>query len=449
MRMSPFPPGPTEAPALQTARWLLRPIAFMESCRRRYGDAFSARFLGFERPLVMLSDPEAIRALYTAHEHGLPPGRSVALLPVMGPGSVLLLEGQEHLARRKLMLPPFHGERMRSYEATVREVTERELDSWSDESAFAIHPRMQAITLEVILKAVFGVTDPARDARLHERLPSLLGDTASPALQFRVLLSRRLGRGDPLAGLRELLVEVDELLLAEIAERRSDPAATEREDILSLLVAARFEDGSEMSDREVRDQLVTLLLAGHETTATALAWTFDLLLKNPAPLARLTDEVDAGEQDSYLRAVIAESLRLRPVVPLAGRRLVSDLNVGGLSLPAGTDVTPAIWLTHTRADLYPEPYAFRPERFLEDSPTTYGWVPFGGGIRRCLGAAFAEMEMRVVLETVLQRRALGPASGRAERVTRRNVTFSPRNGTLVRSRPRVAPAPAPAPALVA
>jgi cytochrome P450 family 135 len=441
--VSTFPPGPTEAPAIQTARWLLRPISFMESCRRRYGETFSVSFLGFERPLVMLTDPEAIRALYTAHEHGLPPGRSVALLPVMGPGSVLLLEGQEHLARRKLMLPPFHGERMRSYETTVREVTERELDSWSDGNTFALHPRMQAITLDVILKAVFGVTDPARDARLHERLPLLLGDTASPALQFRVLLSRRLRRGDPLAGLRELLVEIDELLLAEIAERRADPDPThpEREDILSLLVAARFEDGSEMSDREVRDQLVTLLLAGHETTATALAWTFDLLLRNPATLARLTAEVDAGEEDTYLRAVISESLRLRPVVPLAGRRLASDLNVDGLSLPAGTDVTPAIWLTHTRADLYPEPYAFRPERFLEDSPTTYGWVPFGGGIRRCLGAAFAEMEMRVVLETILQRRVLSPASGRAERVTRRNVTFSPRNGTQVRSSPRKVPAP--------
>ncbi|HEY3866430.1 MAG TPA: cytochrome P450 [Solirubrobacteraceae bacterium] len=460
--MSAFPPGPTEAPAIQTARWLLRPIAFMESCRRRYGDAFSVRFIGFERPMVMLSDPEAIRALYTAHEHGLPPGRSIALLPVMGPGSVLLLEGQEHLARRKLMLPPFHGERMRAYETTVREVTERELGSWSGSSAadrgsadsaasasgerpFALHPRMQAITLEVILKAVFGVTDPARDARLHERLPLMLGDTASPVLQFRVLLSRRLGRGDPLAGLRELLVEIDELLLAEIAERRADPAAAERGDILSLLVAARFEDGAEMSDREVRDQLITLLLAGHETTATALAWTFDLLLRNPATLARLTAEVDAGEEDSYLRAVISESLRLRPVVPLAGRRLASELNVAGLSLPAGTDVTPAIWLTHTRPDLYPEPYAFRPERFLEGEGghpiNKYGWIPFGGGIRRCLGAAFAEMEMRVVLETVLRRRQLSAGGGKAERVTRRNVTFSPRHGTLVRSRPRAAGGP--------
>ena len=458
MFVSTLPPGPSEAQAIQTARWLLRPIAFMESSRRRYGDAFSVSFLGFERPMVMLSDPEAIRALYTAHEHGLPAGRSIALLPVMGPGSVLLLEGQEHLARRKLMLPPFHGERMRSYEATVREVTEREIDSWSDGSPFAIHPRMQAVTLEVILQAVFGVTDPARSARLRERLPLLLGETSSAALQFRVLLSRRFGRGDPMAAMNELLGEIDELLLAEIAERRSglDPTRPEREDILSLLVAARFEDGSEMSDREVRDQLVTLLLAGHETTATALAWTFDLLLRNPGTLARLTAEVDAGDEDTYLRAVISESLRLRPVVPLAGRRLASDLNVNGLSLPAGTDVTPAIWLTHTRPDLYPEPYAFRPERFLEGEGgypiNKYGWIPFGGGIRRCLGAAFAEMEMRVVLEAILQRRALSPASDRAERVTRRNVTFSPRKGTLVRSsRRRNAPAPVavPEPALVA
>jgi len=442
--MSALPPGPSEAPAIQTARWLLRPIAFMESCRRRFGDAFSVRFLGFERPMVMLSDPEAIRALYTAHEHRLPPGRSIALLPVMGPGSVLLLEGREHLARRKLMLPPFHGERMRSYESTVREVAEREISSWPEDRPFAIHPRMQAVTLEVILSAVFGVTDQACSERLRERLPLLLGETSSPALQFRVLLSRRFRRGDPLESLRELVGEIDELLLAEIAERRADPAHVDREDILSLLVAARFEDGTEMSDREVRDQLITLLLAGHETTATALAWTFDLLLHHPVALTRLTAEVNDGEDDgdAYLRAVISESLRLRPVVPLAGRRLACDLNVDGLSLPAGTDVTPAIWLTHTRADLYPEPYAFRPERFLQESPTTYGWIPFGGGVRRCLGAAFAELEMRVVLEVVLRRCALSPASARAERVTRRNITFSPRNGTLLRCRPRTAPAPA-------
>jgi cytochrome P450 family 135 len=427
-----LPPIPPESPAVQTTRWLVRPIAFMESCRRRLGDQFSVHFLGFERPTVFLSDPEAIRALYTVHEHGLPPGRSVALLPVMGPNSVLLLEGAEHLARRKLMLGPFHGERMRSYEPIVREVAEREIDSWPQGSEFALHPRMQAVTLEVILRAVFGVTDPVRGECLRERLPMLLGETSSLGLQFRVLLSRRLHRGDPLATLREISREVDELLFEEITERRADSLCAERQDILSLLVQARFQDGGSMSDRELRDQLITLLLAGHETTATALAWTFDLLLRHPQTLERLSAEVDEGA-DEYLRAVVSESLRLRPVVPLAGRRLSCELSVDGLHLPAGTDVTPAIWLTHTRADLYPDPYAFRPERFLESPPTTYGWIPFGGGIRRCLGAAFAEFEMRVVLQTILTRRLLEPVSARAERVTRRNVTFSPRNGTRVRS----------------
>jgi cytochrome P450 len=416
-------------------RWLVRPIAFMESCRRRFGNEFSVRFPGFERPMVMLSNPETIRALYTAHEHGLPPGRRVSLLPVMGPNSVLLLEGREHLARRKLMLPPFHGQRMRSYESIIREATEREIGCWPDQRPFALHPHMQTITLEVILRAVFGVTDQARGELLRVRLPKLLHETSSVALQFRFLLAGRVGRGDPMARLREITASIDELLFAEIADRRSDRGLQEREDILSLLVAARFEDGSAMSDQELRDQLVTLLLAGHETTATGLAWAFDLLLRHPTVLARLTAEVDAGE-DAYLRAVVCESLRLRPVVPLAGRRLASELHVGGLTLPAGTDVTPAIWLTHTRADLYPEPFAFRPERFLEGPPSGYGWIPFGGGVRRCLGASFAELEMRVVLETILRSCVFESAGSGAERVTRRNVTFSPRKGTLVRSRPR-------------
>jgi cytochrome P450 family 135 len=433
--MSALPPGPAAPQTVQMLRWMVRPIAFMESCRRRYGDTFSVSFPGFERPMVLLSDPEAIRALYTAHEHELPAGRKLTLLPVMGPGSVLLLEGSEHLDRRKLMLPQFHGERMRSYESIMREATEQAIGSWPEGQPFAMHPHMQAITLEVILRAVFGVSDTERAGQLRERLPLLLGESASAALQFRFMLSRRLHLGDPLARLREITASVDELLFAEIAHRRSDPALGEREDILSLLIAARFQDGGEMSDRDLRDQLVTLLLAGHETTATGLAWTFDLLLRHPATLARLTAEIDAGE-DAYLRAVVCESLRLRPVVPLAGRRLASGLDAGDLHLPAGTDVTPAIWLTHTRADLYPEPFAFRPERFLDSAPSGYGWIPFGGGIRRCLGASFAEMEMRVVLETVLRRSALEAVSPRAERVTRRNVTFSPRNGTLVRSRPR-------------
>jgi cytochrome P450 len=294
-----------------------------------------------------------------------------------------------------------------------------------------VHPSMQAVTLEVILRAVFGVVDAARRARLREGLVDLLGSTASAGLQFSVLLSRRLGGPDPLARLQALMAEIDEILLTEIAERRAQvDGAPAGDDICSLLVAARFEDGGRMEDREVRDQLMTLLLAGHETTATALAWTLDLLTRHPDVLARLAGELGADD-DAYLRAVIAESLRLRPVVPLAGRRLTSELRADGLVLPAGTDVTPAIWLAHTRPDAYPEPYAFRPERFLDRPPSTYAWVPFGGGVRRCLGAAFAEMEMRVVLTEILRQRMLHAATWRAERVARRNVTFSPRHGTRI------------------
>ena len=427
--MSALPPAPPEPVVVQTLRWLVRPIAFLESCRRRLGDAFSVTFLGFQTPMVMVSDPEVVRAVYSERANGLPPGRSIALGPLLGDRSVLLLEGEEHLSRRKLMLPPFHGERMRAYEDAVREITERDIAAWPRGDAFALHPHMQSITLEVILRAVFGVVDEERRAELRRLLPELLEGTGSMALQMRVLVSARLGRGDALASLRAAQERIDALLMEEIAARRASPGG---EDILSMLIAARFEDGSAMGDRELRDQLMTLLLAGHETTATGLAWTMDLLLRHPQALARLRDEVREGSSDTYLRAVVQEGLRLRPVVPIAGRRLARDLDAGGLHLPAGTDVTPAIWLTHTRPDLYPEPYAFRPERFLEKPPATYGWIPFGGGVRRCLGAAFAEMEMRVVLTEIVRSAVLEPARSQAERVTRRNITFSPRLGTRVR-----------------
>jgi cytochrome P450 len=345
-----------------------------------------------------------------------------------------------------MMLPPFHGERMRSYEGVMREIAEREVAGWPEHGAFALHPHMQALTMEVILRAVFGVDDLERAQPLRAGLTRLLNDNASIGLQIRLMLSGRFARSDPLDELRRLTDEIDRVLLKQIAERRRDPELEQREDILSLLMVARMDDGSSMSDRELRDQLVTLLLAGHETTATALAWTFDLLLRHPDKLARLRGEVRRGEEDDYMRAVIAESLRLRPVVPLAGRRLAVDLDAGGVHLPAGADVTPAIWLTHTRADLYPEPLSFRPERFLDDPPSTYGWIPFGGGVRRCLGASFAEFEMRTVLQTVLRTCELVPAGTRAERITRRNITFAPRHGTRVRVLSRTsAPGPLAAP----
>jgi cytochrome P450 len=425
-----LPPGPREPPALQTARWLTRPIAFMQDCRERFGDHFSVRFVGFRTPLVMVSHPSTIRALYATSENGLPPGRTFALRPLLGARSILLLEGREHLERRRVMLPPFHGERMRTYETTVREVVDHEVDSWPIGVPFAIQPRMAVITLEVILRAVFGVTDPARVAMLRDRLPRLLTRSSSPGLQFAALFARGIGAPDPLLRLRDLAAPVDEILRAEIADRRADPGVAAREDVLSLLISARFADGRGMDDAELRDQLMTLVLAGHETTATGLAWAFDLLLGNPRALERLTDE-PATLKDAYARAVVAESLRLRPVIPLAGRHLQSELRTNELNLPPGTDVSPSIWLTHTRPEAYPEPFAFRPERFLDGPPDTYSWIPFGGGVRRCLGAAFAEFEMRTVLQAVLARARLRRASPTPERVARRNVTLSPRHGTPV------------------
>ena len=425
-----LPPEPKYSPLSQTLRWSFRPLPFMQECRERYGDAFSVKFMGFERPMVMISDPAAIKALYTERAHGLPPGREVVLTPIVGPHSVLVIEGADHLAHRKLMLPAFHGERMRSYAPLVEEIVAAEIDSWPLDERFAIHPRMQAVTLEVILRVVFGVAEGPRLERLRRMLTEVLEETASPFTQLIGLASRRFGGQGPWAKFEGKLRAVDELLYAEIAERRAAEDFEGRDDMLSVLMQARFEDGEGMGDEDLRDQLMTLLLAGHETTATALAWTFDLLLRHRRELARLRESLEAGE-DEYLRATISESLRLRPVVPLAGRRLNAELEVDGLSLPVGTDVTPAIWLAHTRAESFPEPFAFRPERFLGEPPDTYAWIPFGGGIRRCLGAAFAEFEMRIVLREVLGRCELRKADPRPEQIGRRNITLSPKAGTPV------------------
>ena len=382
--------------------------------------------------MVLISDPAAIKALYTEREHGLPPGRNVFLEPILGSRSLLLLEGADHLAHRKLMLPAFHGERMRSYEPIVEEIVDAEIDSWPLGESFAAapedaggHPRGDpARRLRRLRRDA--AEPPARPARA-----ACSPRPSSTSVQLRVLATRRTGgAARVMERFERRLAAIDELLYAEIAEHRSRQDLEDRDDILSALVLARFEDGEGMTDTDLRDQLMTLLLAGHETTATALAWTFDLLLRHPAAMTRLRDSLERGE-DEYLRATITESLRLRPVVPLAGRRLAKDLVADGLTLPAGTDVSPAIWLAHTRADAYPEPFAFRPERFLEDGPETYAWIPFGGSVRRCIGGAFAEFEMRIVLREVLTRCELSKTDPRPERVTRRNVTLSPRDGTPV------------------
>ncbi len=422
-----LPPSPRLPAPIQTFGLVGRPVPFFEWCRRRYGETFTLRVLRAGE-LVFISDPPSLKRLFGADRRNtIAPGRNVVLRPILGDQSLLLQEGDEHLRRRKLMLPPFHGERMRAYESVMAQATDREIDSWLVRSEFKLHPRMQAITLEVILSAVFGVEEGTRRDALRTSLIGILATTRSPAaIGVSIDRMRRLPR---YRRVTEMLAEADRILFEEIADRRSDPDLEAREDILSMLVAARFEDGSEMSDAELRDQLMTLLMAGHETTATGLAWAFDLLFHAPDKLEQLREEVVGGGGSGYLDAVIKETLRIRPVVPFVGRELREEAELGGYELPAGTVVMPAIYLAHTRPDVYPHPYEFRPERFLEDGPETYGWIPFGGGTRRCIGAAFAELEMRVVLSTILRRATLRPASERPEKMVRRNVTLSPRGGT--------------------
>lgn len=407
-----------------------RPLELLDDCRERYGDAFTLRVARFP-PFVLTSDPGEIRALFGAdRENELPPGRAAMLEPVMGPRSVLLQQGAEHMRRRKLMLPPFHGERMRAYEDLITEISEREVESWPAGETIRLHPRFQALTLEVILAAIFGVAEGERADRLRVLLGEVLHMTSSPATMAVGVFAQRFRRFGPWRRFFGMIAEIDELLAREIAERREDPVLAEREDILSMLAAAEFDDGSRMDDAEIRDQLMTLLLAGHETTATALAWTFDLLFRSPGAWDRLRDEVRSpGDGRDYTDAVAKEGLRMRPVIPMVGRRIASPTEIGGFEVPAGTDVFPAIHLVHMREDLYDQPREFRPERWLADDVPSFAWIPFGGGTRRCLGAAFAQFEMRIVLQTVVGRVELEPAATRPERVVRRNITLSPGGGT--------------------
>jgi cytochrome P450 len=419
---------------MQTAQWVARPIELMERCSRRYGDMFTLRPLGIGKA-VFVSDPDAIKQIFTASPEVMRAGESNAFLqPVVGRRSILVLDGPSHLRQRKLMLPPFHGQRMQSYGDLIADVAERELAGWPVGKPFALRPHTQAITLEVIMRAVFGVEEADRLAELGRRLTHFMDTGTGRARWVATLmpmLQRRFGTDrSPWARFVAAREAVDGLLYDEIRRRRGVTDLAEREDILSLLVQARDEDGSPMTDEELRDELMTLLVAGHETTATALAWAFELLLKNPGALAQLESEVAEGGEE-YLDAVIKETLRLRPVLPIVGRNLTEDVTLGRYDLPAGTMVAPCIYLTHRRPDVYPEPERFKPERFVGVQPDTYAWLPFGGSIRRCVGASFAMFEMKVVIPVVLRELRLRAASPEPEPMRRRAITFVPEQDALV------------------
>ena len=419
----------------QTLAWALAPTWLMDRCARTLGEAFTITFAPSGMQLVMFSDPETVKQIFTAPPEVAPSGASMSpVAQVVGEHSVLVLTGPEHMRQRKLLLPPFHGERMREYEQVIVEAARRDMAGWPLGRPMRLQEHTRLITLEVILRAVFGV-----EAERMGPLKQAIMDLFEPA-QLLTILRVALGRPSrdrPTGAIGRALDRLDVVIYEEIARRRAQSDVESRADILSLLLGARDEDGQAMTDSELRDELVTLLLAGHETTSTSVAWAVERLARHPQKLARLLAEIDAGE-DEYLTAVVNETLRVRPVVPIVVRLLQEDLQVGSYLLPAGTRVVPSIYLTNRNPRVYESPREFRPERFLGTTPETFSWIPFGGGIRRCIGASFALLEMKVILRTVLSElepqaprgwRSAGWRNG--EWIRRRAITLVPAAGAQV------------------
>src|SRR5580693_5520590 len=445
-----LPPGPRLPSVALTLAWALAPTWVMDRCAQRLGEAITLTFAPSGLQLVMLSDPDAVKTLFTAPPDVAPSAAGTSpLAPVVGRSSVLVLTGPEHMRQRKLLLPPFHGERMREYEDTIVQATRRDMAGWTLGRPMRLQSHTRQITLEVILQAVFGVEAERMDP-LQQAITALfepLGVTAT----LRAVVSRP-SMERPTGALGQALDRLDALIYSEIERRRAQSDLERRADILSLLALARDEDGLQMTDAELRDELVTLLLAGHETTATSVAWAIERLVRHPHKLQRLLAEIDAaadGGGDEYLTAVVNETLRVRPVVPVVARMLTQELHVGGYRLPEGTRVVPSIYLTNRNPRVYERPAEFLPERFLGNAGgraiNSFSWIPFGGGIRRCIGASFALLEMKVMLRTMLSeleprmpraQRALSVWSGRGggdggrgtgggERIARRAITLVP------------------------
>jgi cytochrome P450 len=414
---------------LQAVRFGRDPIGFFTALTRRYGPAFTVSFPYFRR-VVYLADPALVKEVFTGDPAVMHAGEANAtvLEPALGPNSVLTLDEAPHLSQRRLLLPPFHGERIERYGELIERIAAGEIESWPQGRSFELRPSMQRITLAVILRAVFGVRDESRFRRAFE-LIDVFGARSNLVTQIPGL-RRDLGRFSPWRRFLAARAALDSFVYEEISIRREEAGREERDDVLSLLLEARHEDGSPMSDRELRDELITIVGAGHETTATALAWAVERLLRAPVALARLRESLARGE-DAYLDATIKETLRSRPVIADVARKLTRPTRIGPYEVPAGTFVLPAIAAMHHRPDLYPEPHEFRPERFLDGGVEQYSWIPFGGGVRRCIGASFAEYEMRIVLREIFERTELRAQDPRPERVRPRNITLAPGKGATV------------------
>ena len=452
---SSLPAGPDTRPLLTMLRWLFAPLPMLDDLSARYGSAFSLRMPRVPEAMVFFAQPAAIRELWTGDPDLLHAGEANLILrSVLGRNSLLLLDGDRHLRERRLMLPPFHGERMRAYGAVMRDAARRELAGWPVRRPFPIHASMQAITLDVIMRTIFGVGDGARLGPLREALvrwttlgTSRLGTALllltppQHAERVRLLAGDGLGRLLPWAALTRAQADTDRLIRELIAARRREGTAG-REDVLSMLIEARDERGVQMTDDELHDEMLTLLIAGHETTATTLAWAVHHLLEHPAWLARVRAEIDevvgAGplepehvERLVLVDAAIKETLRLTPILPMVARRLTRAARIGDYDLPEGAYAIACIYLVHRDPELWPEPARFDPSRFVGRKVDPTHYFPFGGGTRRCLGMAFANYEMKIVLATILSSVELAAAPGSRVRLVRRGITFAPSGGMPV------------------
>ena len=450
----PSPAGPIEAaelgslatpPAIplprliQVLRFNQRQIEFVFRARRELGEVFSMHG-ATEDAVTMTSHPDHVRSLFTASPELAPSltGES-PLRPIVGTESVLTAIGPRHMRQRKLLLPPFHGEAIEAYTQMIAAATEREIDRWPVGEPIALAPRMQAITLDVIMAGIFGIEGRSErgtpERGLRQVIRGMIVASTQPAAQIGELL--QIGREEPFGPTKAGLALVDRQVYAVIKSRRRVTDLEDRRDILSLLLQARTEEGEALSDKELRDELLVLVLAGHETTANSLAWAWERLVRTPDAHEALLGAVRSGEgAEEQIEATIVETMRSRPVIPLIGRRVTVPWRLGEFGVPAGTAITMSILLLHHREDLYPRPYEFHPERWLGRKPGTYEWIPFGGGIRRCLGAALAMAEQRVVLEAMARRLDLEAEDPAPERALHRNVTMIPIHGArvVVRSR---------------
>jgi cytochrome P450 len=435
------PPGSRLPGSVQSLQWFRDPVRFMTRGRTRFGASFSVR-IGPLKRATFIADPELAWTVLTGDPELMRMGSTNGIFrPVLGDRSLFLLDGEEHKRHRNLIMPAFHKGAVQRFSGLVSELAAREIARWPLDTVFPIQDRMRGVTLEMILRAVLGLVDESRDERLRELIHELLDLVQNPIAvlpQFQY----ELGGRTPFARLMALVAEIEQLLYDEIGQRRHDPGRADRDDILSLLVRAQPHEEGFLTDREVRDELLTLLIAGHETTATALSWAFERLLRHPEALGRLVDEIEGGRGEAYVDAVVHETLRQRPVLPITARKLTQPIELGEWTFPKGWTLMPCVFLIHHDPEVYPEPERFRPERFLaEDPPTNRVWLPFGAGPRHCVGSSLATMAIKVILRTVLSRAELEPERAEPEQIVRRNFTLGPERGARVvmtrRLEPRV------------